>query len=204
MRDLARAVEAFALGLGGPGLFLVAFLDSSFLSLPQANDILVVWMVLRHKERMLYYATMATLGSVAGCLVIYALARKGGETLLRRRVPGPQVDRALSAFRKYGLLAIIVPALLPPPAPFKLFVLSAGVAGMPLGTFTVAVAMGRGARYFLAGALTVWYGDAALGYLRAHGATVSVVLLALVAAGALGYALVRRRGRRGTAGAGGL
>jgi membrane protein YqaA with SNARE-associated domain len=204
MRDLARAVETFALGLGGPGLFLIAFLDSSFLSLPQANDILVVWMVLRHKERMLYYATMATLGSVAGCLVIYALARKGGEALLRRRVSGPQVDRALSAFRKYGLLAIIVPALLPPPAPFKLFVLSAGVAGMPLGTFTLAVAIGRGARYFLAGILTVWYGDAALGYLRAHGATVSTVLLAVLAVGVAGYyALVRRR-RRGTAGGGGL
>jgi membrane protein YqaA with SNARE-associated domain len=204
MRDLARAVEAFALGLGGPGLFLIAFLDSSFLSLPQANDILVVWMVLRHKERMLYYATMATLGSVAGCLVIYALARKGGEALLRRRVSGPQVDRALSAFRKYGLLAIIVPALLPPPAPFKLFVLSAGVAGMPLGTFTLAVAIGRGARYFLAGILTVWYGDAALDYLRAHGATVSAVLVAVVVMGGVAYyALVQRR-RRGAAGAGGL
>jgi membrane protein YqaA with SNARE-associated domain len=161
-------------------------------------------MVLRHKERMLYYATMATLGSVAGCLVIYALARKGGEALLRRRVSGPQVDRALSAFRKYGLLAIIVPALLPPPAPFKLFVLSAGVAGMPLGTFTLAVAIGRGARYFLAGILTVWYGDAALDYLRAHGATVSAVLVAVVVMGGVAYyALVQRR-RRGAAGAGGL
>jgi membrane protein YqaA with SNARE-associated domain len=192
MRDLARAIEAFALGLGGPGLFLVAFLDSSFLSLPQANDLLVIWMVLRHKERMLYYAAMATLGSVAGCLVIYLLARKGGEAFLRRRAPGPQVDRALAAFRKYGLLAVIVPALLPPPAPFKLFVLSAGVAGMRLPAFAAAVAIGRGTRYLLAGLLTVRYGDAAIALLGRHGTTVSALLAGTVVVGALAYVWWRR------------
>lgn len=197
MRDLAGAIEAFALGLGGPGLFLVAFLDSSFLSLPQANDLLVVWMVLRHKERMLYYATMATLGSVSGCLVIYLLARKGGEAVLRRRAPGPQVDRVLAAFRKYGLLAIIVPALLPPPAPFKLFVLSAGVAGVPPGTFALAVAIGRGTRYFLAGLLTVRYGEAAIAFLKGHGAAVSGGLAAAVVLGVLGYLVWRRTRRSG-------
>ena len=72
--------------LGGPGLFVVAFLDSSFMSLPQINDLLVVLMVTQHKERMPYYAAMATLGSVAGCYVIYYLAEKGGEAFLRKRL----------------------------------------------------------------------------------------------------------------------
>ena len=67
MRSFITWLHGIALMLGGPGLFTVAFLDSSFISLPQINDILVVLMVIDHKERMLYYAFMATAGSVAGC-----------------------------------------------------------------------------------------------------------------------------------------
>ena len=88
MRSFITWLHGIALTLGGPGLFAVAFLDSSFISLPQINDILVVLMVIEHKERMLYYALMATAGSVAGCLAIYYLAEKGGETFLRKRLHG--------------------------------------------------------------------------------------------------------------------
>ena len=77
---------------------------------------------------MLYYALLATLGSVAGCLVLFLLARKGGEAFLRKRLHERHVDRATAVFRKYGLLAVLVPSLLPPPVPFKIFVLAAGVA----------------------------------------------------------------------------
>ena len=81
-------IYGLALSLGGPGLFAIAFLDSSFVSLPQINDILVVLMVVANKSRMPYYALMATAGSVAGCYVIYYLAKKGGEAFLRRREYG--------------------------------------------------------------------------------------------------------------------
>ena len=84
-------VRALALALGAPGLFLVAFLDSSFLSLPEITDLLLIWMVTQHKARMvLLRARCATLGSIAGCLVLYYIGRKGGEALVRKRFSAAQ------------------------------------------------------------------------------------------------------------------
>ena len=199
MSRLAAWIEGFALSVGGPGLFLIAFLDSSFVSLPQINDLLVIMMVIQRKELMLYYAGMATLGSVVGCLVMYYIGRKGGEAVLRRRFKAGNVDRALGAFRRYGLLAVLVPAILPPPAPFKIFVLLAGVARVRPLSFVSAVATGRGFRYVGEGLLAVWYGDQAMAYLDTHGRDLSIGVAVAVALGGLAYAVWHRRGRRGTA-----
>ena len=98
MRSFISWIYAFALSLGGPGLFTVAFLDSSFVSLPQINDILVVLMVTEHKSLMVYYAFMATAGSVAGCYVIYYLANKGGEAFVRKRLRPGHVERSLALY----------------------------------------------------------------------------------------------------------
>jgi membrane protein YqaA with SNARE-associated domain len=186
-------VYGFAVSLGGPGLFVVAFLDSSFLSLPQINDILVVLMVTRHKAWMPYYAAMATLGSIGGCSVIYALARKGGEAFLRRRLKQAHVNRALALYRKHGLMALMIPALLPPPAPFKLFVLAAGLAGVRPVSFVLAIAIARGLRYLLLGTLAVYYGDAALELMRTQGRTVLLWLVGLLVVMALAWWLWTRR-----------
>ena len=196
MRAFIASLYSFALSLGGPGLFAVAALDSSFVSLPQINDLLVVLMVTEHKAWMPYYAAMATLGSVAGCAIIYALANKGGEALLRRRVSSGRVDRALGLYRRYGLLALMVPALLPPPAPFKLFVLGAGVAGVRPLKFVLGVAIARGVRYVALGTLAIYYGDAALELMRTHGPMVGLSLAGLIVAGAVAWFLWRRRGAR--------
>ena len=128
MAGIVNWVKAFAESIGGPGLFFVAFLDSSFLSLPEINDLLVIAMVRNDTELMPYYALMATLGSVAGCLVLYVLGRRGGDALIRRRFGGPRLTRAMELSKRYGILAVAIPAILPPPAPFKVFVLLAGVA----------------------------------------------------------------------------
>ena len=195
MRAFLASIQGFALWLGGPGLFAVAALDSSFVSLPQINDLLVVLMVTEHKAWMPYYAAMATLGSVAGCSVIYWLASKGGEAVLRRRVSSRRVDHALDLYRRYGVLALMVPALLPPPAPFKLFVLGAGIAGVRPVKFVLGVAVARGARYLLLGTLAVYYGDAAIELMKAHGPTVGLSLAALIVTGAIAWFFWRRRGR---------
>ncbi len=195
MKHVVAWAEALALSLGGPGLFLIAFLDASVLSLPEINDILVVWMVTRHKELLVYYATMATLGSIAGCLVLYWIAWKGGEALLRRWFHERHVERALATFQRYGLLALLVPSMLPPPAPFKIFVLLGGVARVPLRKFIVAIAIGRGLRYFGEGLLAVWYGDAAIGYIREHGKEVALIAAVLVLVGGVAY-LWRRSQKR--------
>lgn len=193
MERVAAWFEAFALGVGGPGLFVIAFLDSSFLSLPQINDLLVIGMIIQQPEWMPYYVLMATTGSLAGCLVMYALGRKGGDAFLRQRFDSRHLERATRLFARYGLLAVIVPALLPPPTPFKLFVVLAGVVAMPVPTFVIAVAIGRGLRYFGEGLLAVWYGDLAVGYVRDHPLQVSAVLFAAVAVGGIAYYLWRRR-----------
>ena len=180
MEKIVSWVQAFALSIGGPGLFLIAFLDSSFLSLPEINDILVIVMVIENKELMAYYASMATLGSVAGCLLLYGIGNRGGQPLLRKRFGGPRLERAMELSRKYGVLAVAVPAILPPPAPFKVFVLLAGVSRVPLLQFVLAVTFGRGIRYFGESWLAVRYGDAAVEMLAQNGHTVSVMLAVVI------------------------
>jgi membrane protein YqaA with SNARE-associated domain len=174
VRAFIAWLHAVALSLGGPGLLGVAFLDSSFVSLPQINDLLVVLMVTQHKAWMPYYAAMATLGSIAGCYAIYYLAEKGGDAFVRRRLSPGHVNRALALYRRHGVLALMVPALLPPPAPFKLFVLAAGIAGVRPLPFVTAIAIARGARYLALGVLAIYYGDAALELMRTHGREVAL------------------------------
>jgi membrane protein YqaA with SNARE-associated domain len=199
MRKIVEAIEAFAETVGGPGLFLIAFLDSSFLSFPQANDLLVIWMVLQAPAKMPYYAAMATLGSVTGCLVLHHLALRGGEAFLKKRVKAHRVDRAMRLFQRHGLLVVFVPSILPPPAPFKLFVLLAGVAGISRARFALAVGLGRGIRYFGQGVLAVWYGEQAVAFLKSYGREVALGIgLAALAVGIALYFWRRRRQRAST------
>jgi membrane protein YqaA with SNARE-associated domain len=196
MRRFADWLQVTALSLGAPGLFIVAFLDSSFLSLPEINDLLLIWMVTQHKERMVLYATAATLGSVGGCLTLYFLGRKGGQVLLRKRFSSGSVDWAMATFQRYGVMAVLIPSLLPPPAPFKIFVLLSGVAGIGVLRFSLAIGIGRGIRYFGEGLLAVRYGDGAIAFLHEHGRVVSLGLVAFFVAAFLGYLLWRKaRGR---------
>jgi membrane protein YqaA with SNARE-associated domain len=193
VREFISRIYGLALGLGGPGLFTVAFLYYSFVSLPQINDLLVVWMVTRNKSAMPYYAGLATLGSVAGCYVIYLLAEKGGEAFLRKRLKAGHLERALNTYKRHGLMALIVPGLLPPPAPFKLFVLAAGVAEVKPARFVLGVAVSRGARYFALGLLSIYYGDAAMELMRTRGRDVALGLVGVIVLAVVAFWLVQRR-----------
>ena len=196
MKTALAWIKAFAAAIGGPGLFIIAFLDSSFLSFPQVNDLLVISMVVQAPYWMVYYAGMATAGSVAGCLAIYYVARKGGDALVRRRFKGRLLERAHGLVERYGVLTLLVPAVLPPPAPFKIFVLLAGASRMRLGPFIGAIAVGRGIRYFGIGLLTVWYGQRAMTFLEENGRIAALIVAgAIVLLGAL-Y-LLWKRFRRG-------
>src|SRR5215813_4384429 len=192
LQRLREWITPIAQGMGAFGLALIAFLDSSFLSLPEVADVLLLVMVKQRPDLWLYYAAMTTAGSVIGCYVIYELAKKGGEAFLRRRFHERHVDRGLAAFRKYGVLAIIVPSLMPPPMPFKIFILLAGVAEVPTLTFLAAIATGRGLRYFGEGLVFYLYGDRAWTFLTAHFGVISYTAAGLAAVGGVIYALRRR------------
>jgi membrane protein YqaA with SNARE-associated domain len=192
MGRLVDSIRALALALGGPGLALVAFLDSSFLPLPGITDILLVVMVTRRPSAMLWYVAATVAGSIAGCLVLHYLGQTGGEAPVRKRFGGEKVEAALAALQRHGLMAVLVPSILPPPAPFKIFVLLAGVVGISRSRFAGAIAIGRGARYLALGILAVRYGDRAQIYMRENGAAVSLAVVAALVLGFVAYLLVTK------------
>jgi membrane protein YqaA with SNARE-associated domain len=195
MSRVVNWIKGFALAWGGPGLFVIGFLDSSFLSFPELNDLLLMGMVIQHPQRLLYYALLATLGSVFGCLAIYYLARKGGEAFMRRRFKAHHVEGGMKLFQKHGLLVVIVPALLPPPAPFKIFILLAGVAEVPVWQFVAAVFGARFVRYFGEGLLAAFYGEQAIKYVTEHAQLIGLWLSGLALAGGLIWIVWQRRKR---------
>jgi len=195
LSSVLATIQEWATGLGGVGLFVVAALDSSFLSFPQVNDLLIIFLSTKNPALMPYYAGMTTAGSLVGCFVLYAFAWRGGEVFLRKRFSGERVERGLALYQRHGLLAVIVPALLPPPTPFKLFVLLAGAAKVSPWKFAAAIALGRGIRYFGQGYLAVLYGEAAVDLVRQHGTKVGLGLAALaLVVGAAYYFIRTRRG----------
>jgi len=193
MHRVLAFFQSLAQGSGGIGLFVVTFLDSSFLSLPEIADLAIVYLVIQRPALWWYYALMSTAGSVAGCYVLYMLARKGGEAFLRKRFHARHIDWGLNVFRRYGLLAIIVPSLLPPPMPFKIFVLLAGIADVPPATFVGALLIGRGFRYFGEALLAYLYGEQAIEFIRHNLVQVSAWLAAVLVVGGVAYVWWRRR-----------
>lgn len=149
---------------GGVGIFLAAFVDSSFLPLPLVTDLLLMDLSSRHPLRMAYYAAMATLGSLGGCIWIYWIARKGGQAYYERthsRPPG----RVRRLIRDYPTASVFLPAVAPFPVPFKPFVIAQGVFQVPFITFVVWTFVGRGALFFLEAGLGARYGMAARQFL---------------------------------------
>jgi len=193
MGRFVQRIQALAMSMGAPGIFLVAFLDSSILSLPEIADLLIIYMVTKRPSLFLLYVGSATIGSLVGCLVLYFIGKKGGAALVHKRFDSAAVGRTLDAFRRHGVMAVLVPSILPPPAPFKPFVLLAGVADISVGRFTAAILIGRGARYSLEGLLALWYGERALAFMRDHGIQVAIAAIALLVVGFLVYLYWPRR-----------
>jgi membrane protein YqaA with SNARE-associated domain len=195
-------IQDVVLPLLGPfGIFLAAFLDSSFLSLPEINDLLVVTFAAAHPETAWVPVTLATLGSLAGCSVIFEIGRRGGDAFLTRRFGAERTARARALFHRFGPLALAVPAVLPPPMPFKIFVVAAGVFGIPWTRFALTLLLARGARYAAWGVVGAVYGDEAIAVLRGFDAWAAgrQTLLLSVAAGltlaTIAFFWARRRTR---------
>lgn len=179
---LARFVAV----MGGGGLFVVTLLDSFILSFPFVTDALVIELSSEHPARMPYYVAMATLGSLAGSVLLFLLARKGGEAYFHRHA-GRGALKAQRWVQRHAFLSIFVPALLPPPFQYKLFVLAEGVFEAPFQTFVLGVLLGRGIRYFAEALFGIKYGQRTLIFLMAHGiafaigAVAAIVVLYIIA-----------------------
>ncbi len=194
-----QKVVAFAGGLGAPGLFLISFLDSSVLTFPIINDLLLIELSIQHPARMPLYALMAALGSVLGCVLLYFIARKGGETLFHRKA-GKHAHAIRHWVEQNGFVGILIAALLPPPTPFKIFVFAAGVFEVPLISYTAAITIARLFRYFGIGYLAIRYGADAMPYLIHHKVQVAVFVISLVSVSfVLSRVLLRRRPPAGNA-----
>ena len=176
-----QKIVVFAGTLGAPGLFLISFLDSSVLTFPVINDLLLIELSMQHPLRMPLYATMAGLGSLLGCVLLYFIAKKGGEAFFRKKAGG-RAHAIRHWVEKHGFLGMLVAALLPPPTPFKIFVFAAGVFEVPLLSFTSAIALARAIRYFGMGYLAVRYGRGALPFLAQHKVEVTLAVIVFVLA----------------------
>jgi len=199
-----QKIVAFAGGLGAPGLFLISFLDSSVLTFPIINDLLLIQLSIQHPARMPLYAFMATLGSVLGCVVLYFIARKGGEAFFHRKA-GKHAHAIRHWVERNGFLGMLIAALLPPPTPFKFFVFAAGVFEVPLFSYTSAITIARLFRYFGFGYLAIRYGADAMPYLLHHKLQVTAIVISVVIVSyALSRVLLRHRAPPGDASQGGI
>ena len=158
--QLRLSLNLLFAGLGGLGLFLSAFVDSSFVPLPLVSDLLLMEFSSRHPARMPYYAAMAAVGSLAGCIWIYWLARKGGEAYYRQTQGNPP-GRIRRLIQEHPMAGVFLPAIAPFPVPFKPFVIAQGVFQVPFGTFVIGTLVGRGLLFFFEGFLGARYGEAA-------------------------------------------
>jgi undecaprenyl-diphosphatase len=177
---------------GAVGLFAISFLDSTFIPFPMVNDILLMHLSSISPSRMPIYVLNCTVASVLGAFVLYGIGHGGG-SFFRRRFSPEKMGRAQHWLERNDFAAVLVISLLPAPAPFKLFLVSAGAARMNRFRYGAALVVGRGARFFAEGWLAVLYGERAEAYLKANIVWVSLVVAVAVAAVTVAYRLIARR-----------
>lgn len=154
--------------LGAGGLFAVSFLDSSVLSFPFVTDAMVIDLSVSHPSKMPLYSFLAVIGSLAGCVWLYFLAKKGGEAYFNKHA-GIHAVRTRRWVDRNAFVTMFISSILPPPLPlFKIVVLAEGVFQVRFSTFALALLLGRGVRFFGEGILAVHYGPVVLDFLEAH------------------------------------
>jgi membrane protein YqaA with SNARE-associated domain len=193
LSTFVAALRSWADGAGAIGVFVVSLVDSAGLSVPSATDALVIYLTVQHPARWWWYAAAAVAGAVLGSLPLYWIGRRGGQALLERRFGGQRTAAAVRWYRRSAFGAVLVPALLPPPLPFKIFAVLAGATGLPVWRFCTALALGRGARHLTEALMAAAYGERAIAMFENQGP--SIVLVVSIAALAVAAAGLWRRAR---------
>jgi membrane protein YqaA with SNARE-associated domain len=190
---LTKDLEDWLRALGTLGVFSISLIDSAMIPLPSGADLSLIVLSTLRPAWMPIYVAAATLGSAIGSTFLYSIARRGGTRVLRGVSPERR-ERVESLLGRYDLLAVMVPAILPPPFPFKLFVLSAGVFKLKTARFMTAIVLGRAIRFLIEGILAVELGKDAESVIRRQGIKVliGVGVVVLVVGG---YKFCRHRFR---------
>jgi membrane protein DedA with SNARE-associated domain len=182
--------------LGGLGLILMGLIDSSVIPTPGGLDALTIVLTAHERDEWIYYAVMATIGSVIGGYITYRLGRKGGEKALEQKLSKNKVEKVHRAFERWGFATIFVPALLPPPAPLGPFLLGAGAMNYPLPKFLAALTAARALRFTLVAYLASLYGQRVFRFLMRHYTVMLWALIAMAVLAAIGIAIYFLRRRR--------
>ncbi len=185
-------ITSYLVAYGPAGMFTLAFLDSAFVPLPGANDAVMILLTMERPGWMLLYATAATLGSTLGCLTLYFVSRRLGHAALKRFASEKQA-RVRVALERYDALSVLVASLLPPPFPFKLFVVVAGVLRFNVLRFTLAILAGRFFRFLLVGFLTLRYGEQALHILKRYAPAIGIGLAVLIISIFIGRSIFQKK-----------
>ena len=192
-------LEQFVIGVpiyvAGPSMVIIGALDSSLLSLPEINDYLVVMRCANAPYEVFYFPLFAAAGSVLGCLLLYTLIRRGGQAVLRKRFRPEHLERVERTYARFGFLALAVPALLPPPMPFKIFVATAGALEYPRWRFIMTIMIARSLRYYIEGTLAVFYGKTVLDFIKNYGFTILAIVIGVCVIGLIIYLILQRRHR---------
>lgn len=190
------SVLAFLKPLGFWGVAVLAALDASSIAIPM--DLIIAGYVWGNRPDFWIYALLGALGATVGALVPFYIGRAGGEWVLQKRVDPAKYEQMRARFDRHRWLAVMIPAGMPPPFPFKLFAFGAGVFDMRVLVYVASVFVGRTIHYLITALLTVYFGPTIVdvithAFLR-HTIPVSVATAVLVAI--LVVYLMRRRKRR--------
>jgi membrane protein YqaA with SNARE-associated domain len=182
LSDKLTRLSDFLVTFGPFGLFVVAVLDSSFVPLPSSADALMLLLTTAHPRWMVFYALVATTGSALGCWMLYYVSRRAGSRALARFSESKQ-KRVKDLIDRYDVLSVLVASVLPPPFPFKIFVITAGVLRFSLTRFLAAIVVGRGFRFLLEGYFAIRYGAQAKVFLGKYypwiGLGLAIVIIAI-------------------------
>lgn len=183
--SVATQIVVMPIYWAAPMMALIAIADSSLLSLPEVNDIITVTRIAHNPHEVYYFPLFPAVGSLIGCLILYRIARQGRK-FLTSKFDSKLLVRVEDLYRRWGLLALAIPALLPPPLPFKVFVATAGALGYPLRKFILTVLIARLIRYYSFGIAAYFFREEvlqAIEWSKDHFPEILIVLLVLILIG---------------------
>ncbi len=188
-------ISQYLVAFGPFGIFAIALLDSALVPMPGGPDAVMILLSAARPAWMPLYALAGTVGSVIGCVILYFISQRAGGRALKRFSAAKQV-RVKELIDRYDVLSVLVASILPPPFPFKLFVVTAGVFRLNLLRFVIAVAAGRMFRFLLEGYLAVRFGERAKDLLAQYYPAIGITLAVLIVLFFIGRNMLKNRDQR--------